>query len=680
MIKKYLIYIILLCLASCASVKNNVVLFHDDFSKMHSEKISSDGGAHTEYHFLPELYGKGNWNVASFYHDRNANVAWKVFSDEGKKIIAQTTRYKILFTHPMLVAGDSLWEDYTASLRFKPLDELQSGLVFRYHTNTQYYFFGVEKGMALLKKADKHKAFRQENVQVLASQPFDYKPGEYLNAVVNVNGSNITATINNSLTLKASDASYKKGKVALLADAPTYFTELKVVTSAAQHHQIAKSRTAILNDQAALSAKNPKMKLWKKLDTDGFGTGRSLRFGDLDGDGQLDILVGQVMNLGPTDKFSEVSCLTAITMDGKKLWQVGEPDTWKTMLTNDVAFQIHDINGDGKNEVIYAKGREIIVAEGATGKALYKKSTPRISDIDPKGPVNKEYDHILGDAIFFADFRGLGRKGDMLIKDRYDHFWVMDENLNPLWHGMCKTGHYPYAMDMDNDGKDELAIGYTLYNSDGKQRWSLDKTINDHTDGVAIVDYKGDGNFITMNAASDEGMLFIDTKGNILKHHFIGHAQNPVVANFRNDLPGLETLTINFWGNQGIVNFYDADGNIYHDFEPAHHGSMCMPLNWKGDGEEYFILSPNPEIGGVFDGWGRKVMNFPDDGHPDMCNATLDITGDSRDEIVVWDTYSIWIYTQDDNPRKGRLYKPVKNSLSNYSNYQTTVSQPGWIE
>jgi hypothetical protein len=210
--------------------------------------------------------------------------------------------------------------------------------------------------------------------------------------------------------------------------------------------------------------------------------------------------------------------------------------------------------------------------------------------------------------------------------------------------------------------------------------WNLDKKINDHTDGVAIVDYKGDGNFITMNAASDEGMLFIDTKGNVLKHHTIGHAQNPVVANFRNDLPGLETLTINFWGNQGIVNFYDSDGNIYYDFEPAHHGSMCMPLNWKGDGEEYFILSPNPEIGGVFDGWGKKVMNFPDDGHPDMCNATMDIMGDSRDEIVVWDTYSIWIYTQDDNPKNGKLYKPVRNSLSNYSNYQTTVSNPGWSD
>jgi hypothetical protein len=58
----------------------------------------------------------------------------------------------------------------------------------------------------------------------------------------------------------------------------------------------------------------------------------------------------------------------------------------------------------------------------------------------------------------------------------------------------------------------------------------------------------------------------------------------------------------------------------------------------------------------------------------------MDITGDSRDEIVVWDAWEIWIYTQADNPKPGRLYKPIRNSLSNYSNYLTTVSLPGWSE
>ena len=72
-----------------------------------------------------------------------------------------------------------------------------------------------------------------------------------------------------------------------------------------------------------------------------------LRFGDLDGDGRIDILFGQVIHHGPKDRNSELSCLTAVNLDGKVLWQKGKPDSWKNHLTNDVGFQIHDIDGDG---------------------------------------------------------------------------------------------------------------------------------------------------------------------------------------------------------------------------------------------------------------------------------------------------------------------------------------------
>jgi hypothetical protein len=223
-------------------------------------------------------------------------------------------------------------------------------------------------------------------------------------------------------------------------------------------------------------------------------------------------------------------------------------------------------------------------------------------------------------------------------------------------------------------------MGYTLLDDNGEILWDLDNDMEDHADGVAIVRFQENADPVLMCAASDEGVFFADLDGNILKHHQIGHGQNPAIANFRDDLSGLESLAINFWGNQGIIHYFDAEGNIYHDFEPNQYGSMCLPINWTGKSEEFFVHNPNVDEGGLFDGWGRKVVGFPDDGHPEMCNAVLDLTGDCRDEIVVWDPNRIWVYTQDDNPISGKLYKPERNPLYNYSNYQTTVSIPGWSE
>ena len=54
------------------------------------------------------------------------------------------------------------------------------------------------------------------------------------------------------------------------------------------------------------------------------------------------------------------------------------------------------------------------------------------------------------------------------------------------------------------------------------------------------------------------------------------------------------------------------------------------------------------------------------------------MTGDARDEVVLWDEQSVWIYTQDGPPPKGRLYAPLRNPTYNDSNYRANISLPGW--
>lgn len=670
-----------LCGGAIHAADSTVVLFEDGFGTMRSGAIGTEVGAHLEYHYLPKVNSEGAWAISAFSSGAPSQRAWRIARHNGEAVLLQLHENKLAHTRPTIVAGDVLWADYTLTAWFTPeTSKGRSGVSFRHHNDRCYYFLGVQDSKAVLKRVNHEKDFRVPDEKMLAEADFGWKAGDEVQVEVSVTGSRIEATVNGKAKLSATDDTFKQGRISLTADYPTRFSQVRVTASAAERDRVPAEHAKIEAESKKLQATLPKAKLWKKFRTDNFGVGRNFRFGDLNGDGQADILICQQRHRGPKDANSEVGCLTAVTLEGEKLWQVGDPDAWADDLTNDVGVQIHDLDGDGQNEVIYCKDMELIVADGKTGKTKYKAPTPATPTNTP-APRNR-YPRILGDSLFFCDFGGQGRAGDVVLKDRYDNVWAYNEKLEQRWHAQCNTGHYPFAYDVDGDGKDELFIGYSCFDHDGKQIWTRDKTLQDHADGVAMaklsVDPKAEPTLLIVG--SDEGTLFIDPRGKILKHHRVGHVQNPTIADLRPDLPGLETVAINFWGNQGIIHFYDAQGNIYHDFEPCQHGSMMLSVNWSGQPPEYWILSPNVENGGVFDGWGRKVFEFPADGHPDQCVAVLDLTGDCRDEIVVWDPFEVWIYTQADNPRSGRLYKPKRNALWNYSNYQANVSLPGWSD
>jgi rhamnogalacturonan endolyase len=143
-------------------------------------------------------------------------------------------------------------------------------------------------------------------------------------------------------------------------------------------------------------------------------------------------------------------------------------------------------------------------------------------------------------------------------------------------------------------------------------------------------------------------------------------------------VPGLQLLTVNYWRNPGIISIFDWDGNLLEQGEPIHTGSPLLPVNWKGDGEEYVLLSGNVREGGMVDGRLRRVVMFPDDGHPDLAAYTVDVTGDPRDEVILWDQERVWIYSQDQPFRGNRIYVPDRSPHYNESNYRATVSLPRW--
>lgn len=657
----------------------DVTLFEDDFRDLTPGLISSGViGAQAEYHYLPATAPRGAWSVSNFRSD-GSQLAWRLIEEDGRRLMWQS--YTNLpgertYAHLQLVAGDPLWGDYAFATQFTPSsDEAQSGVVFRYQHDRAYYFAGVSGQRALLKKVDGSTGFRVLKETVLAEQPLAWKPGETLAVQVRGEGPRLRADIG-GVVLTAEDTRFTGGRIGFTSDVPTKFHPVRVTASPAAQAGFRAAREAADATERKLQAENPRPVLWKRIATRGFGTGRNLRFGDLNGDGRMDLLICQMRHHGSGDSHSEVGCLTALDLDGNILWQNGRPDSWATKLTNDVAFQIHDLDGDGKNDVVYCRDFEIVVADGATGVTKYKAPTP-LAPPDATGRPPR-YPRILGDSMVFADLRGTGRKADLVLKDRYRNVWAFNDRLELLWTVNLNTGHYPFPHDVDGDGRDEVVVGYTLLSSDGKKLWSNEDKIQDHADGLSIVSLREGAAPVLVTAASDEGLFFTDLKGRILKRHHIGHTQDVSIADYRPDLPGLEIVAIDFWATQGITALLNADMEIYHEFEPVQHGSALHPVNWTGRAQEYWLLSTNSEEGGMYDGWGRRVVRFPADGHPDMASAVLDVTGDGRDEILTWDPFELWIYTQSDNPKEGRLYAPRRNPLHNYSNYMTILSLPGW--
>jgi rhamnogalacturonan endolyase len=655
-------------------------LFVDDFSRFPPGLLTAPIGqlnaAIQEYHYLPHRgVPLGPWGHAINHLD-----AWAASDEDGAPYLEQHTVNALpLQMNPTLVTGDPEWGDYTVEVKVRPLSLAEmAGLVFRYHTNRHYYLFSLTGGTRarLLVRLPLEQTFRVAEWRELASAPFTYDTTRYYALRVVNEGPLIRAFVDGKPLLEARDAEILKGKVGVTANIPARFQAFRVTATDAARRAIddrIRTRDAEL---AALRQQQPKPVLWKKFDTPGFGTGRNVRFGDLDGDGQLDMLFAQNIPRVRGDAFDHVSALTAVTLDGKVLWQSGRPDPRNGLLTNDTPFQIHDIDADGAQEVVLIRDFKLQILDGRTGKVERWAFMPKM----PSDLKDRPYDLYSGDSIVFLDLSGRGARREILIKDRYRHFWVYSDRLEPLFTGVGQTGHYPYPADVDGDGRDEFQIGYSFWDHTGARRWSHDDTLGDHADGLAIANLADDPKAEprVYVSGSDEGILIFDLRGQILKHLRVGHAQSVSIAKYRADTPGLQYMTINYWKNPGIITLIDRDGTILEQAEPAHMGSPILPVNWRGDGVELALLSGNVREGGLLDGRLRRVVMFPDDGHPDLACQAIDLTGDARDEIVLWDQTRVWISTQDRPFSGDRLYAPTRNPLYNDSNYRAAVSLPAW--
>jgi len=650
-------------------------LFQEDFEAFPIGAFPCNYSPLAEYHWVSLPGYRGRWYEATIYHQWGEIPNWNVIEEDGRRWMEQSCVRRDVI--PMLVTGYPHWSGYTLTARVRPLSsDGWIGLLFRYQNSRNHYAFGFS-GDGQLQLI---RVCHEERV-VLDACPCLPDGDRIYTFQVEASGDRLRAFLDGNLCLEAHDSTFPSGKVGLMAAVPARFDDVEVAACPSACAEFFQKRGRYLEELESLRERYPKPVLWKRFPTEGFGAGKSIRFGDLNNDGRLEILFAQNLKRIDSGNFGMISCLTAVNLEGEILWQIGSPNPKHGLLTADVCLQAHDLDRDGLTEVIFTKDFRIWVVDGATGEVKAHAPTPRSSPQYPRNWLDETgFYRIIGDAIYFCDLSGKGYPQEFLLKDRYNTVWAYNHRLEPLWKLSCETGHFPLAYDIDGDGRDEVMIGSTLVDAEGKPIWSLD--LEDHVDTIAIGRFgPGDGGDLRiLLTAGDEGFLMLDAEGHILRRDRTGHLQKVTVADLDPGRPGLEYATITFWGHPGIVCIYNWEGERIHSFEPFAAGSAFTAANWSGDGQELLCLAADPKMGGLYDGQGRQVVLLPDDGHPTLCCDTLDLVGDVRDEIICWDTKEVWIYQQSHAFQGSRIYRPRRLPHYNYSNYRADISLPGWCE
>lgn len=638
-------------------------LFADDFTAYPPGRIPNSYSPWGEYHCRTDQGRLGPWAEATCHYSwRSGGGCWRIITEGERRVMEQ--QFWTEHSYPLLVAGETSWRQYSVQADVRLLSfAAPAGIVAGYRHSRDFVALLVEGGCVRLV----HRRHGREDE--LGTAPLTATPDAYHRLVLHCHASHLEAALDGRNVIRA-HFDFPGGPIGLLAGAPTRFTDVRVLPLESD----ALPEPSETRVHGSSFSSYPRPKLWRRIDTHGFGTDRNIRVGDLNNDGRNELLLAQPRSYLGSDDFCTLACLTAVDLEGNVLWQRGTPTHEQHETTTDLCFQVYDLDGDGRTEIIYTSDLNIHVADGCTGETLHCIPTPG-STPGKKAAGAWPLARILGDCLYFADLRGTGRKDTLILKNRYTHAWVYDSALDLLWDHECTTGHYPAAYDVDGDGRDELMLGYTLLDGDGNVRWTLDTF--DHADSIVVGRMGPPGSPVQIAlAASDAGFYLLDAYGAVLRHHEIGHAQMVSVLKLRPDVPGLQIVVNTYWGEPGITLILDWQGAVLQEFEPMHYAGLLLPVNWTNDDAELVLLSGHPGEGGLIDGFGRRVVMFPDDGHPTLCCDSKDLDGDGVDEIMVWDYDSLWVYKPDPLPEKPPLPYPLRNDFFNESNYRGQFSFP----
>ncbi len=381
------------------------------------------------------------------------------------------------------------------------------------------------------------------------------------------------------------------------------------------------------------------------FDISAAGTGCGMRLGDIDGDGRMEIILAKPALVSDPRYFpNQVASVTAYSIDGDMLWQVGDATGNEKATDMDLPIQVYDIDKDGKNEVIVVMDGSLLVLDGKT------------SEIKKQIPLP---DKNIGGTILIADLEGTGYAQNIILKNKYSHIWALDVNLNILWDAEGNIGLSPIAYDLNGDGKDEIIAGYNVFSDKGELLWKIEYPGHANSALVECI-YRQDEPIVIIYGP----VIRAYTKDGGFLWEIPESAKNIVIGKFRDNIDDFDILVLD------SMSLFDNKGNfLYQKNEIVH---LPAPVsNFDGTGKLYIAGHKQEDVvTTIYDGYMRGVYTLPTFGNI----SSGDILGDGKSQIIIYndDTIDVYSETETDFNEPVRPYsRPQSKQYYNVSIYNT---------
>ncbi len=310
--------------------------------------------------------------------------------------------------------------------------------------------------------------------------------------------------------------------------------------------------------------------------------------GDLDGDGQMEIIVKRLLAHGDNDgtgsgesplEVRHTVLYEAYKLDGTMLWRVCSGPN--IILGNSSSFAVADFDGDGRAEMAIKTGEGTIFGDGmeigdtdGDGKTDYRTKGANYIGSGPE--FFSIIDGETGKELARADFIKRGKS-----EDWGDNYFKRAHSLR-VGVG-CFDGELPSVILGRGVYAKSVIEAWDYRDGELTRRWNFDTDAKlTGKDGFAYSKYAGQGNHsLSVGDVDGDGFdeivygaMTVDHDGEGLYSSCLGHGDALHLGKFDPSRPGLQIFSCFETGKTEVALRDAADGSIIYDHKSSKEGDM----------------------------------------------------------------------------------------------------------